>query len=137
VIELSFDLHPLFWGKGLGFEAAQPCVAYAQNDELLVAWQRIEALTLPRNFKARSLLTRPGFGDAGLDLCVRKWKSDSAQVQRHVLYSRTGRTHSVIRADRFERCGTAFAVAREDGRMLRTLWRRRMNWSNIGPQDSR
>ncbi|AUG51347.1 GNAT family N-acetyltransferase [Thalassospira marina] len=56
-LNLSYHLHPDYWGKGYGLEIARAAIAFAIND---LAAQRIIGLARPANPASQRVLLRAG-----------------------------------------------------------------------------
>ena len=63
-IEISYELHPSYWGKGIATHAAIYCVEYARLHLLNV--QTIKAYTLTDNIASHRVAEKAGFKRAGI-----------------------------------------------------------------------
>jgi ribosomal-protein-alanine N-acetyltransferase len=61
-IELSYDLHPNAWGRGLGTEAARATVEFALGP---LALGRLIAVVKPRHAASRRVLEKAGLVHSG------------------------------------------------------------------------
>lgn len=79
-VELSYDLHPEYWGAGLAREALTRAIDCAFDGALALPIERIEALTMPANLRSRRLLEALGFVHEGVLRRYRRWRDETADL---------------------------------------------------------
>lgn len=81
--EISYDLDPDFWGKGIMSRALESLLKFADEKLALV---RIQATVASNNERSLKMLKRCGFDEEGL---MKKFEIINGQHKDYYLYART------------------------------------------------
>lgn len=73
-VEIGYELHPDYWGRGMMSEALQTVVQYSFGAQALMPVHRIEAIVLPANIPSCRILQKLGFELEGVRREFGFWK---------------------------------------------------------------
>ena len=79
--EVSYSIHPRFWGKGLATASVQAAVRWGFASR---SWSRVQGTSLPENVASRRVLDKAGFSYEGR---LRNLRVVRGVVRDYLLYS--------------------------------------------------
>ena len=73
-MEMGYELHPVFWGKGIMSEALRAMIDFAFGPQDLLPVHRMEAIVMPDNIASIRVLEKLGFALEGVRREFGFWK---------------------------------------------------------------